>query len=73
MVHALKKDSGTVLCYRKVNFSVNQPREHEAVITNRHIKIGIRHVKKMDHLILWRTLLSKKKKLTLSNAAVSRA
>jgi hypothetical protein len=45
------------LCYRKVNFSVNQLREHEAVIRNRHysrkkkrnrhINIGIRHVKKM--------------------------
>ena len=43
MAYALKKDPGIVLCYRKVNFSVNQPREHEAVITNRHIKIGIRH------------------------------
>ena len=43
MAYALKKDPGTVLCYRKVNFSVNQPREHEAVITNRHIRIGIRH------------------------------
>ena len=42
MAYALKKDPGTVLCYRKVNFSVNQPREHEAVITNRHIRIGIR-------------------------------
>ena len=39
MAYALKKDPGTVLCYRKVNFSVNQPREHEAVITNRHIRI----------------------------------
>jgi hypothetical protein len=67
MMYTLKRGSRTFLLYRKIILSVSRLREHDMKPS------WVSGTSRVLHLICVENIVSKKRQLTLSNTAVSKA